>query len=39
MGLGRGVEVLSPEPLRLGMIDFARQITRLYEDEKESEDR
>jgi len=33
MGLGRGVEVLSPEPLRLGIIDFARQIARLYRGE------
>lgn len=36
MGLGRAVEVLSPEPLRLGMIDYARQITRLYGGEKGS---
>ena len=39
MGLGRGVRVLSPEPLRLGMIDFARQIVDLYQGEKESENR
>ena len=39
MGLGRGVEVLSPEPLRLGLIDFARQIARLYGDEKDPEAR
>ena len=32
MGLGRGVEVLSPVPLRLGIIDYARQIARLYGD-------
>ncbi len=36
MGLGRGVEVLLPEPLRLGIIDFARQITRLYGGENDS---
>jgi predicted DNA-binding transcriptional regulator YafY len=30
MGLGRGIEVLDPEVLRLGMIDYARQILLLY---------
>ena len=39
MGLGRGVEVLSPAPLRLGIIDFARQITRLYEIENDPQAR
>ncbi len=39
MGLGQGAEVLSPEPLRLGIIDFARQITRLYGCENEPQAR
>jgi predicted DNA-binding transcriptional regulator YafY len=30
MGLGRGIEVLSPETLRLGLQDFAAQILDLY---------
>ncbi len=39
MGLGRGVEVLAPDPLRLGMIDFARQIIRRYAVEDEAVER
>jgi uncharacterized radical SAM superfamily protein len=36
LGFGRAVEVLEPEPLRLSMVDYARQIVALYEttDEK-----
>jgi predicted DNA-binding transcriptional regulator YafY len=30
MGFGRAVEVLEPEPLRLSVIDFARQIVEFY---------
>jgi predicted DNA-binding transcriptional regulator YafY len=30
MGLGRSIEVLSPAPLRLVMIDYARQILQIY---------
>jgi predicted DNA-binding transcriptional regulator YafY len=31
LGFGRAVEVLEPEPLRLSMLDYARQIVDLYE--------
>jgi len=31
LGMGRAVEVLEPEPLRLSMVDYARQIVDLYE--------
>jgi predicted DNA-binding transcriptional regulator YafY len=30
LGFGRAVEVLEPEPLRLSVIDFARQILEFY---------
>lgn len=30
LALGRAVEVLEPEPLRLSLIDFARQIVDFY---------
>jgi predicted DNA-binding transcriptional regulator YafY len=30
LGLGRAVEVLSPEPLRKSLVDFAEQIVDLY---------
>lgn len=30
LGFGRAVEVLEPEPLRLSVIDFARQIVNFY---------
>jgi predicted DNA-binding transcriptional regulator YafY len=30
LGFGRAVEVLAPEPLRLSVIDFARQIVNFY---------
>lgn len=30
LGFGRAVEVLEPEPLRLSVIDFARQVLDLY---------
>jgi hypothetical protein len=30
LGLGRAIEVLAPEPLRLSVIDFARQIVDFY---------
>jgi predicted DNA-binding transcriptional regulator YafY len=31
LGFGRAVEVLAPEPLRRSVIDYAKQIVRLYE--------
>lgn len=31
LGFGRGVEVLSPEALKLSVIDFAKQIAGVYE--------
>jgi predicted DNA-binding transcriptional regulator YafY len=31
LDFGRAVEVLEPEPLRLSMLDYARQIVDLYE--------
>jgi len=34
LGLGVAVEVLSPEPLRLSLVDFAQQIVRHYHDEQ-----
>jgi len=30
LGLGRAVEVLEPEPLRLSLLDYARQVVNLY---------
>lgn len=33
LALGRAVEVLEPEPLRLSVIDYARQIVGVYEEE------
>lgn len=33
LALGRAVEVLAPEPLRLSLLDYARQIAKLYEDD------
>jgi hypothetical protein len=33
LGLGRAVEVLSPEPLRKSLIDFAEQIVDFYRAE------
>jgi hypothetical protein len=30
LGFGRAIEVLAPEPLRLSLVDFARQIVDLY---------
>lgn len=33
LALGRAVEVLEPEPLRLSLLDYARQIAQLYEDD------
>lgn len=39
MGLGCGVKVLSPGPLRLGIADFARQIVELYQDDGEPQTR
>ncbi len=31
LALGRAIEVLEPQPLRLSMVDFARQIIDLYD--------
>jgi hypothetical protein len=31
LGLGGAVEVVAPEPLRLSVVDYARQIAGLYE--------
>lgn len=33
LGWGRAVEVLEPEQLRRGMLDYARQVAGLYADE------
>jgi predicted DNA-binding transcriptional regulator YafY len=30
LGFGAAIEVLEPEPLRLSVIDFARQIAEFY---------
>ena len=30
LGLGRSVEVLTPEPLRKSLIDFAEQIVKFF---------
>lgn len=32
LGLGRAVEVLEPAPLRMSIIDFARQIASFYQE-------
>jgi predicted DNA-binding transcriptional regulator YafY len=32
LGLGRAVEVLEPESLRLSLADFARQIVQVYDE-------
>jgi predicted DNA-binding transcriptional regulator YafY len=32
LGMGRAVEVLAPVPLRESLIDFARQVGELYDD-------
>ncbi len=32
LGLGRAVEVLEPEPLRLSLVDFAGQIVDFYQE-------
>ncbi|MFP4343620.1 MAG: helix-turn-helix transcriptional regulator [Anaerolineales bacterium] len=34
LALGRAVEVLEPEPLRLSLVDFARQIVELYAEKE-----
>jgi predicted DNA-binding transcriptional regulator YafY len=34
LGLGRAIEVLEPETLRLGVIDFAEQIVKFYAREE-----
>ncbi len=33
MGLGRAIEVLSPDILRIGMADYARQILAVYDQD------
>jgi predicted DNA-binding transcriptional regulator YafY len=36
IGLGRAVEVLSPEILKIGIIDYARQVLNLYSADQTS---
>lgn len=36
LGFGRAVEVLAPEPLRLSLADYARQIAALYDRDEEA---
>ena len=35
LGMGRAVEVLEPAPLRMSIIDFARQIASFYQENDE----